>query len=183
MTVSKMFVKKLAVVASFGLAATMMTGERAEAATDTTTFAVDVVVNAYCDIAANPITFASAYDPGAVADLDSSAGGTSATISVDCTQNVNFAFALNAGTNGANATGTVRAMSDGSAYLDYRLELAATNVDLGAGATVASAVGDGYDGVPPLTGLQTWVIDGVIPAGQSVAGGNYTDTVTATLNY
>lgn len=181
MSVSKLFVKKLALVASFGMAATLLSGEHAEAATDTTTFSVDVVVNSFCDIAATPITF-GAYDPGAVAANESNVGGTSAVISVDCTQNVNFGFEFDGGTN--VGTGTVRAMDDGAGtLLDYRLELAATNVDLAAGATVATGTGDGYDGVAPLTGLQTWTIDGVIPAGQSVAGGNYSDTVTATLNY
>ncbi len=183
MNVSKVLVKKLAVVATFGLAATLLSGEHAEAATDVTTFNVDVVVNAYCDILATPVAF-SAYDPGASVDLDTAGGvgGTSGVISVDCTQNINFAFAFDGGTN-VGAT-TVRAMDDGAGVtLDYRLELAATNADIPAGATVATGVGDGYDGVAPLTGLQTWTIDGVIPASQSVAGGNYQDTVTATLNY
>ena len=111
MKVSKLFVKKLAVVASFGMVSMLLGGEQAEAATDVTSFSVDVQVDAFCDITATPVAFNN-YDPGAAADLDTGAGGgSSGVLSVDCTQNVLFGIEFNAGTN-VGAT-TVRAMDDG----------------------------------------------------------------------
>ncbi len=173
----KSIVKKLVLGSACGLVA-MISGEQAVAATSTSNLAVSATVTANCNIQAAPLGF-PAYDPGTGAS-----SSASADLAVDCTNNVNFALSLGAGLGSTNAYGNRSMQGQGAAAgssLGYQLSYAG-GADLAAGATFATATGDGYDGSFG-TSDQLFTIDGVIPGSQSVAGGNYTDTVVATLTY
>jgi spore coat protein U domain-containing protein, fimbrial subunit CupE1/2/3/6 len=76
-----------------------------------------------------------------------------------------------------------RAMANGANLLGYELYQPAAApgnagvwTDIG-GANVLNA------GVSPSKASRTYTVTGSIPAGQDVAVGNYTDTITATVNF
>jgi spore coat protein U-like protein len=192
--VMKSMFKKLAIGSAFGLVA-MMGGEQAEAATDTATLAVSATVSAFCELSTNPVNF-GAYDPAVATDTSTDAAlgngtGTAGSLAVDCTQNVNFTLTLDAGANpgsgasGAWAMGGSEAGNAGS-FLGYDLFFDADGAGAGvpapitAGTSFVSDTGNGYVGGAPD---QLYEIDGVIGQTQSVAGGQYDDTVTATLTF
>ncbi len=181
MSVSKSFAKKLAVLASFGLAATLLGGEHAEAAAaTTTTLGVSVVVDSKCQISTGASVAFNPYDPATIGDTDTaSGGGTSGRLDVNCTTGIPFTLAFGAGTG--TPTTRLRAMVNGASMLNYELQLSGSATQIAVGAATVSASGDGFttDG----SGLQSYVVDGVIPAGQGVPAGNYTDTVIVTMAY
>jgi spore coat protein U-like protein len=171
----KSIIKKLVVVGAFGVGISMMGGEQAEAATTQSDIVVSVTVNSNCNVQANPLGFAP-YDPGTGA---ASTGST--TLQVDCTNNVNYTLGLNGGlAAGATAFGS-RALQQGTSRLGYELYLGATAIP--TTGTFTAGTGDGYVGSFGGATDQVVTINGTIPGSQSVAGGNYTDTVVATLTY
>jgi spore coat protein U-like protein len=190
----KSMFKKLAIGSTFGLVA-MMGGEQAEAATDTATLSVSATVQAFCELTTTPLAFGS-YDPAVATDTSTDAAlgngtGTAGSLGVDCTQNVNFTLTVDAGANaGAGASGAwAMAGSDPGntgSFLGYDLYFDADGAGAGAptpitaGTSFASDTGDGYVGGTPD---QFYEIDGVIPQTQSVAGGQYDDSVVATLTF
>lgn len=142
------------------------------AVTTTTTFPVTATVLKACVVSANPLSFGS-YDPTAATPLDAST-----TLSVLCTVGSSFTVGLNAGT-GTASTVAARKMTNGANTLNYALyqEAARTN---NWGNT------PGTDTPPATTApiLPTSLtVYGRIAAGQNVAAGGYTDTVTVTVNY
>ncbi|HEX4879134.1 MAG TPA: spore coat U domain-containing protein [Limnobacter sp.] len=137
------------------------------AATATGTIAVSATVLSSCLLATSPMVFGN-YNP-------STQSTATAALTVTCSNGISYTVAINEGANGG--TTTTRLMSGpGSDTLGYKVWQNAgftTNWD-NAGSTVA---GTG-SGLP-----QILTVYGTIQAGQSVAPGAYTDTLTVTVTY
>ena len=143
----------------------------AAAATVTTTFQVDATVISSCSVSATNLGFGN-YDSLAATPTDATS-----TVSVQCSLLTTYEIGLDAGV-GSGATVTTRRMTLGADTLDYTLyqDSARTTV---WGNTVSSDTVAGTG-----TGLSDpYTVYGRIPAGQIVNTGNYTDTVTVTVNF
>ena len=152
------------IVAELGVSAGM-------AATSTATMAVSATVQATCVISTTPMAFGT-YTGTVLA--------STATVTVTCSNTTPYTIGLNAGTGTApTATVTTRHMTGSSASLNYVLTqdaAHATNWGNTPGTdTPASANGTGSAVVATVYGQ--------IAAGQYVAPGSYTDTITATVNF
>jgi spore coat protein U-like protein len=142
------------------------------AATATTTFPVTATVLKACVVSANPLSFGS-YDPTATTPLDATT-----TLSVLCTVGSSFTVGLNAGT-GTGSTVAARKMTNGANTLGYALYQEAARANNWGNTP-------GTDTPPATTApvlATSLTVYGRIPAGQNVAAGGYTDTVTVTVNY
>lgn len=149
----------------------------AQAASVSDTIAVSTTVLASCSVATSPLAF-TAYDSGGGAD------GT-AGIDVTCTNLTAYKVAIDAGSNfdAPNGTRRMAHASLTSTYLSYKIWTDATYQaewgDSGYGDTInqsaVAGVGSGF--------LQNYTVYGTMPTGQNVPPGNYTDTVTVTVNY
>jgi spore coat protein U-like protein len=136
-------------------------------------------VTANCTISTSALAF-GAYDPVS-ANASSALDGTG-SVSTICTNGSSAAIRLGQGSN-ADASSTddtpVRRLKHATTndYLSYALyqEAARTTV---WGNTTATDVGITGSGIE-----QTNTIYGRIPAGQNVPAGNYSDTVTATVDF
>jgi spore coat protein U-like protein len=141
----------------------------AYAATATNTMGVSATVQATCLITTTPMSFGT-YT-GVVAN-------STATLSVTCTNTTPYDVALDPGT-AAGATVTTRQMSGpNSTLLNYALfSDSARTVNWGqtVGTNTVHGVGSGS--------AQTVTVYGQVAANQYVAPGNYSDTITATINY
>lgn len=144
----------------------------------TSNFTVSAAVTATCSISTVNMSFGN-YDPittNATTPLD-----VNGSVTIACTKGAATYIDLSPGSNTANAVGTTRAMATaGPDYLSY---------DLYKDSTYATVWGVGNPGnafVPPVApskAARTFTIYGRIPAGQGSTVGNYTDTVTATVNF
>jgi spore coat protein U-like protein len=125
-------------------------------------------VQSTCIIAATPLTFGT-YT-GAVSNSTS-------TVTVTCTNTTPYTVGLNPG-SASGATVTTRQMTGpGSALLNYALfsdSLRSVNWGNTTGSWV-SGTGSGA--------AQALTVYGQVAAGQYVAPGAYTDTITATVTY
>lgn len=139
------------------------------AATATSTFQVTATVTATCLIAANPLAF------GAYTGTVSNA---STTISVTCTNTTPYNIGLDAGTS-SGATVSARKMTGpASATLGYGLfRDSAHTQNWGNTIGTDTQTGTGNGSAQSLT------VFGQIAAGQFVAPGSYSDTITATITY
>lgn len=168
MYVSKPFKSSLIAVAMVCMAIAI-TPSPANAATASTTFAVTATVQATCIVSASAMGFGS-YVP-------SSASTSSSTINVTCTNTTPYNVGLNAGTTtGSSVTNRLMA-GTGGATLSYQLTqdgAHATNWGNSTGSWVGGT-GNGSS--------QTLTVYGQVAAGQYVAPGSYSDTITATVNY
>lgn len=143
------------------------------AATATSNFQVQATVSASCNIAANPLTFATPYNPTVGTEVD---GQT--TLDVTCTAATAYTIALNAG-NGVGATVATRKMTSGANTLDYALYREAARTSIWGTTTPAETVAGTGTGA-----AQTLTVYGRILSGQTtVPAGTYTDTVTATITF
>jgi spore coat protein U-like protein len=157
------------ILAGIGLLGSLALGPPAVAATTSTTFAVTATVQAACLISATPLAF-GVYT-GVVANATSA-------VTVTCTNTTPFAVALDPGTF-AGATVTTRRMTGpASAALAYALfSDAAHTVNWGNSPATGGVTGTGTGIAQPLQ------VFGQVPAGQFVAPGAYTDTITATITF
>jgi spore coat protein U-like protein len=148
------------------------------AATAVSNFTVSAAVTATCSISTVNMNFGN-YDPittHATTPLD-----VNGSVTIACTRGTNTWIDLSPGSNSASAVGTTRAMAAaGPSYLSYELYQDNT-------FTPVWGVGNpGNAFVPPVApsrAPRTFTIYGRIPAGQDSAVGNYSDTVTATVNF
>jgi spore coat protein U-like protein len=151
------------------LASLAFVSSPAMAATSTTTFTVSTTIQATCLVSATSLAFGT-YT-GLVAD-------SASTVSVTCTNTTPYNIGLNSGT-ASGATVTARKMAGpNSALLNYSLftDTSRTlNWGETAGTDTVSGTGNGS--------AQTLTVYGRIPAGQYLAPGNYSDTITATVTY
>jgi spore coat protein U-like protein len=154
------------VAAGLGLA-----GGVAYAATTTSTFTVDVTIQAQC-----LINSASNLSFGTRGVLIANVDQTS-TIVVQCTDTTTYDIGLDAGT-GAGATVGTRKLTGGGATINYRLYSESTHTTIW-GNTVStdtvSATGNGA--------AQTYTVYGRIPAQTTPAPNAYSDTITITVTY
>jgi len=139
------------------------------AATATTTFSVTATVQATCLISATNLAFGT---------YTGALNSATSTISVTCTNTSPYNVGLNAGT-AVGATVTTRQMTGpAAATLGYALfQDAAHTINWGQTVSTDTEAGTG-------TGVaQTLTVYGQVAAGQFVAPGAYTDTITATITY
>ena len=160
--------KQLAVGGSLlVLAALLLMPHSAVAATATAPMAVSATVQASCTVTATAMAF-GAY-------TSTAASASTSTVTPTCSNTTPYTIALSAGTS-TGATVTQRAMFVAGApgtLLNYALtsDVAhSTNF-----ATSASITGNGA--AQPVT------VYGNVPAGQTIAPGAYTDTITVTISY
>jgi spore coat protein U-like protein len=139
------------------------------AATATTTFAVTATVQATCLVSATAMAFGT-YS-GVTAN-------SSSTVSVTCTNTTPYNVGLSAGL-ATGATVTTRKMTGpGAALLGYSLfSDSARTVNWGQTVGTDTLSGSGNGSAQALT------VYGQLAAGQYLAPGAYTDTVTATVTY
>lgn len=150
----------------------LLAAQPAMAQTATTTFPVTATVLKSCSVSANPLAF-GIYNPTSATPLDATT-----TLSVLCTVGTSFTVGLNAGT-AVGATVTTRQMSNGANRLNYGLFQEAgrtTNWGNTAGTNTPPAT------TAPVTPT-TLTVYGRVPASQNVPVGDYTDTITVTVNY
>ena len=158
------------------LAAAMITfvsAGMAMAGTATSTFSVTSSVAANCKISATTLAF-GAYDP---VDVNASTAlDQTGSVTVNCTKGAAIWVGLNLG---ANASGTIRRMKNGSDYLSYELYKLADYATV-CGNSVES---DGVSWTSTSKADHAFTIYGRVPAAQDVTTGSYSDTITATVNF
>lgn len=170
--------KALVAVAAFGMM-TMLSGESAQATTQTSNLTVSAFVNGSCTISTTALNFGN-YDTvlQAASPLDNSSGGVALT----CTNTMPYTLRLGQGTNadaGSTADAPVRRMLGPVAgqYLGYQLYR-----DVAGGSVWGDTVATGKAGTG--TGaVQNHTVFGRIPAAQAPVGGAYNDTVVATVEF
>jgi spore coat protein U-like protein len=141
----------------------------AMSATATTTFAVTATVQATCQISATPLAFGT-YS-GTQID-------TTSTITATCTNSTAYTIGLNAGlgigalTNNRLMTGPAAAVLVYSSFRD-----SSRTLNWGIVQAVDTLAGTGNGSA------QTITVYGRLGAGQLVAPGSYSDTLTATITF
>lgn len=152
---------------SFGLLPSSAWAQSAQ-----TTMDVSATVVKACVVSATNLAFGN-YDPTSASPTDASS-----TITVTCTPGTSFTVGLNAGTT-SGTTVTSRKMASGGNRLDYALysDVARTTNWGNTPETDTPAA------VTASTSPSALTVYGRVAAQQAVAVGNYTDTVTITVNY
>jgi spore coat protein U-like protein len=139
------------------------------AATTTTTFAVTATVQSTCLVSATAMAFGTYTGVAAT---------TTSTVSVTCTNTTPYNVALNAGLATGATVSTRKMTGPLSALLSYALYSdSARSVNWGQTIGTDTVAGTGNGSAQAIT------VYGQIPAGQYVAPGAYTDTITATVTY
>ena len=143
----------------------------AQAATDTTTFNVKIVITESCDI---HTTAATDVDFGTHARSTTAQQTATGTLTVNCTDGTPYNIGLD---NGSNFSGTRRMSDGGTNYLGYGLFRDSAH-SLAWGTTI---------GTNTLTGTGTAANQVISVYGQTVdtnaPAGSYSDIVTATVTY
>jgi spore coat protein U domain-containing protein, fimbrial subunit CupE1/2/3/6 len=152
------------------------------AGSNTGTLSVTASVATVCTVTSTPVAF-GAYDP--IITNAAAALNATGTLTVTCTRGTASTVwvGLNPGSNAASAVGTTRAMSAaGPVYLSYELYTDSGRTAVwgntqatGGGVTFAAGAG--------LTDPKTLTVYGQVPGAQNASAGNYSDSVTATVNY
>ena len=140
----------------------------------TASLTVSATVSKNCTITTAPVAFGN-YDSvtaNATAPLDGIG-----TVTVTCTKGAPAKVGLN---TGGNAQGAMRRMGQGATdYLTYELYQ-----DTGRAIVWGDTAGTALD-IPaaPNQNPRNFSVYGRVPAAQTAAVGNYTDTVVATVNF
>jgi len=158
-------------------AALIFTAHAAVAGSKNTTFNVTSSVSANCNISATDLNF-GAYDP--LVANKTTALDVNTSVNVLCTKGSSgVKVGLDLGTHTAAGN---RFMSNGTDSLQYEL------YSDSAGGTVWGNSGAGLVGWPVFGPIGagagvSHTVFGRIPAGQDVSVGNYSDVITATVNF
>jgi spore coat protein U-like protein len=147
------------------------------AQTATSNFNVTANVANNCTITSTTLAFGP-YDPlsaHATAPLDAAG-----SVTITCTKGAVTTIGLNAGNNSASASGTTRAMSNGSGgFLSYEIYQ-----DSGRNTFWGNTGADRLTpGPAPSKAARAFPTYGRVPGGQDPDSGAYTDIVTATVNF
>jgi spore coat protein U-like protein len=122
-----------------------------------------------CGISANDLNFGNYTG----AELNATT-----TLQVGCTNGTAYNVGLNAGNNGADVLHRSMTLTGGNVSLNYKLlQGSYSGSNWGNTVKVDTVAGTANGATQFLT------VYGVIPAGQSVTQGTYTDTITATITY
>jgi len=164
---------------SLTLAAASVDEALAGTATNILSVTANVVNN--CEINSTAVLAFGAYDPAVLNKSTGSDVTGTGTLTITCTLAASTTINLD---EGANAAGTstpgapARRIYDGTAnYMNYALYQDAANTTVWAN-TVGTAYAYTGSGV-----ADTLTVYGVLPKGQNVPLGNYSDTVIATVNF
>ena len=150
----------------------------AHAGSATSSFRVTATVDPACTIQTTPLTFGhyNSLTTHRAAPLD-----VNGTVTITCSKGMVTRIALDPGRHAAQAVGTTRAMKllSGDDYLNYELyqDIVRTTLWGSTGETLF---------VPPVapdTKPRSFFVFGRIPAGQTIASGDYADTVMAIVNF
>jgi spore coat protein U-like protein len=146
----------------------------AGAATTTTTFNVQIIIQAQCTISATTLDF------GTAGVLNANVDSTN-TITVTCTNTTPWVVSLNAGT-GASGTVVLRKMTGtppSTATVDYTIYRDAARTEIWGDGTSGTftVTGTGTGSGQPLTGF------GRVPPQATPAPDTYTDVITATVTF
>jgi spore coat protein U-like protein len=160
------------------LAALALVGGPAAATTTTSTFAVNLTIQAQC-----VINSTAALNFGTAGVLGGANGTTntdqSTTVQVQCTNTTPFNIGLDAGTTTGGTTTTRKLLNSGSsATVNYTLWQDTGHATNWGNNTGTDTVGDTGTGAS-----KTYTIYGRIPPQSTPAPGNYADTVTVTVTY
>lgn len=163
----KTLLRLAAVAIALGLAAPALAQT-----TTTTTFQVTATVPASCRITATAVAFGSNYDPLAGTASDATGG-----LTVTCTALRTYWVGLDAGLYAGRGSAGARAMSGGGAFLGYDLYRDAGRTTLWGNTAETGSAGTGSGTA------QAIAVYARIPGAQSsVPAGDYSDTITATVN-
>jgi len=148
-----------------------LSGGPAFATTTTSSFTVQITIQASCTILS-----ASTLNFGTQGVLGAAVNQTS-TIAVQCTNTTPYNIGLNAGT-ATGATVTTRKMTNGAATVSYALYSDSgrtTNWGNTVGTDTVAGTGNGAS--------QSYTVYGQVPAQTTPAPNTYTDTITVTVTY
>ncbi len=141
----------------------------------TGTVGVSGAIVASCSITGSTLAFGS-YDP-IVANLASPLAASGSALSVACTRGAaGVTVQLDVGANGTHAVGTTRAMASGANYLSYELYTT-------SGLTTVWNTTNTVSYAPTTMVATSLTVYGNVPGGQDAFVANYTDSVTATVNF
>lgn len=157
--------RKIALVVA--AAAAVVSTPALAAGTATGTVAVSLNVSSACSVTAEPLNF------GSVSALDAVVVASSPT-TVKCTPGAAYQVYLDYGSNAA-ATTQRKLKSAAGDLIDYNLFSDAGRTLAWGGATGVTGTGSGTD--QPMT------IYGRVPVQAAKPAGDYTDSVTVTVNY
>jgi len=138
----------------------------ASAATATTSFAVSATVADSCTVSA------AALDFGSYAVASASAATT--TVTVTCTTGTTYHVALD---DGVNFDATRRMVSGGTNFLEYELYTNEGHTIRWGSTGLTDVDGTGAGSAQALT------VYGLVPSGQFVTAGSYSDTINVTVTY
>lgn len=155
--------------------AAVMTCGAAWSATATANFQVTATVQPSCSVSGSNMNFGSSIDPLATTTpLDATS-----TLTLTCTNTTPYQISLNAGTHAGGATNfSSRAISNGTQTIGYQLYTDSGRTSVWGNGTASSRV--------PGTGTgstQSLNIYGRLPSLAGAVPGNYSDTVTVTIDY
>jgi spore coat protein U-like protein len=153
------------------VAALALSGAEAQAATTTTTFAVQMTITASC-----VINSASTLNFGSSGVLSANIDQTS-TLQVQCTNTTPYNIGMNAGT-GTGATVAVRKMTSGGNTINYTLYS-----DSGRTTVWGNTVGTDTIAATGSGAAQSYTVYGRVPAQTTPTPAAYTDTITVTVTY
>jgi spore coat protein U-like protein len=162
---------------ALGIASIAVIGSdsRTHAATKTSDFNVTAKVVANCNITSTNVSFGD-YDPLATSDLTS----TSGSVTVTCTRGAAVTVDLNGGAQGSGADNYMASTTGG--LLKYQLFQ-----DTGHTVRWNNSAGTGGSSLSFTSSSLTPVVKtiyGVVPKAQEAGvADDYTDTVTATVNF
>jgi spore coat protein U-like protein len=144
----------------------------ARAATETTTFQVQITIVAACEISSvNDLDFGSHGVLAANIDV-------STTFDVQCTLDTPFNIGLDAGTGAGATVATRRMTGPASATIDYSLFTDAGRTTVWGDTPTVDTVDDTGTG-----SAETFTVFGRVPPQTTPAPGLYADTITITVTF